>query len=572
MPRAGVRLPGGAQSAGSCKKDTERVLTGYRAWFWLTLLCAALYLPGIDSLPAMDRDESRFMQASRQMAQTGDTVRIRFLDKARNKKPAGIHWMQAASVKAFSTPESTALWPYRLPSVLGATIAVLFAFALGLLFLDRRGAFLSAALLASSFVLVVEAHTAKTDAVLLATIVTAQYALAHIYLDGRSGRVTGWRIAILFWAALAVGILIKGPVPVAVVFLTLIALLVTDRQARFWRGLRPLVGVPLLLLIAAPWYLAILLADETFLREAGGKDFLSKLISAQEQHGAPPGAYAVILIVAFAPASVFVWQALRWGWQWRREAAVRFCLCWILPFWLVLELTPTKLPHYILPVFPALALLVALAVHAAEAGEFRWLRHWASRTLYIVGLALIAGFAVLAFLLPIATGDGVAWAGLIPIVAVAAVSIYTVPRLWRGEIRPALLASAFAAPLVLAPILTAVMPTVSHMWISREIDRIVAALELPAGTRFFASGYTEPSLAFYLGSGLRLSSSAQLGSVLSERGWLAVIRDDGVGKFREAMAGRGIAIRAVGTVSGLNYSRGRRTTVTLYRPAQADPR
>ena len=55
---------------------------------------------------------------------------------------------------------------------------------------------------------------------------------------------------------------------------------------------------------------------------------------------------------------------------------MRFCLCWILPFWLVLELTPTKLPHYILPTFPALALLIAMAVRAAEAGEFRWLQHW----------------------------------------------------------------------------------------------------------------------------------------------------------------------------------------------------
>ena len=546
------------------------MLTGYRAWLWLVLLCAALYLPGLASLPAMDRDESRFMQASRQMAQTGDTIRIRFLDKARNKKPAGIHWMQAASVKLLSTPESTALWPYRLPSALGATAAVLFAFALGLLFLDRRGAFLGAALLASSFVLVVEAHTAKTDAVLLATIVAAQYALARIYLDGRSGAVTGWRVAILFWAALAVGILIKGPVPVAVVFLTLAALLVTDRQARFWHGLRPLVGLPLLLLIAAPWYLAIILADDTFLREAGGRDFLGKLISAQEQHGAPPGAYVLILIVAFAPASLFVWQALRWSWTWRREAAVRFCLCWILPFWLVLELTPTKLPHYILPTFPALALLIAMAVQAAEAGEFRWLHHWASRALYIVGLSLIGGFAVLAFLLPIMTGNGFVWAGLVPILAVAAVSLYTVPRLWRGQIRPALLASAFAAPLVFAPVLSVVAPAVNQLWISREIGRQVAALDLPAGTHFFASGYTEPSLAFYLGSGLRLTSPAAQGAGLPEQSWLAVIRDDRVEKFRESMVRHGFAVRAVGTVSGLNYSRGRRTTVTLFRPVRPD--
>ena len=546
------------------------MLTGYRAWLWLVLLCAALYLPGLASLPAMDRDESRFMQASRQMAQTGDTIRIRFLDKARNKKPAGIHWMQAASVKLLSTPESTALWPYRLPSVLGAIVAVLFAFALGLLLLDRRGAFLGAALLASSFVLVVEAHTAKTDAALLGAIVATQYALARIYFDGRDGRVSGWRIAILFWAALAVGILIKGPVPVAVVFLTLAALLATDRQARFWRGLRPLVGLPLLLLIAAPWYLAIILADDTFLREAGGRDFLGKLIAAQEQHGGPPGAYAAILIVAFAPASLFVWQALRWSWTWRREAAVRFCLCWILPFWIVLELTPTKLPHYILPTFPALALLIALAVQAAEAGEFRWLQHWATRTLYVVGFVLIGGFAIVAFLLPIATGNGVVWAGLVPILTVAATSVYTVPRLWRGELRPALLVSAFAAPLVFAPILSAVAPAVNQLWMSREIGARVAALNLPAGTRLFAVGYTEPSLAFYLGSGLRLTSPAALGPGLPVRNWLAVIRDDRVTKFRETMAARGVAIRAAGTVSGLNYSRGQRTTVTLFRPIEAN--
>ena len=136
------------------------------------------------------------------------------------------------------------------------------------------------------------------------------------------------------------------------------------------------------------------------------------------------------------------------------------------------------------------------------------------------------------------TGNGFVWAGLVPILAVAAVSLYTVPRLWRGEIRPALLASAFAAPLVFAPVLSTVAPAVNQLWISREIGRKVAALDLPAGTRFFASGYTEPSLAFYLGSGLRLTSPAALGDGLAERSWLAVIRDDRIKKFRESMARR----------------------------------
>ena len=177
-----------------------------------------------------------------------------------------------------------------------------------------------------------------------------------------------------------------------------------------------------------------------------------------------------------------------------------------------------------------------------------------------------------AFLLPIATGNGVVWAGLVPVLAVAAASVYTVPRLWRGELRPALLASAFAAPLVFAPVLLAVAPAVDQLWIGREIARKAAALNLPAGTRFFAAGYTEPSLAFYLGSGLRLTSPAAPGSGPLQRDWLAAVRDDRVRKFRNAMAARGVAVRSVGTVSGLNYSRGRLTTVTLFRPARPDGR
>ncbi|MCY4237332.1 MAG: phospholipid carrier-dependent glycosyltransferase [Rhodospirillaceae bacterium] len=543
------------------------MLTGYRAWLWLILLCAALYLPGIASMPAMDRDESRFMQASRQMAQTGDVIRIRFLDEARNKKPAGIHWMQASTVTALSSPESTALWPYRVPSVLGALVAVLFTFALGLLFLDRRGAFLAAALLASSFLLVFEAHVAKTDAALLAAIMAAQYALAKVYLEWLSGGVAGWRPALLFWTALAVGIMIKGPIPAIVVFLTLAALAVTDRRTRFWDGLRPMVGVPLLLTIAVPWYLAIILADDTFIREAAGRDFFGKLLTGQEQHWGPPGAYTLLLLATFAPASLLVWPALRWSWIWRREAMVKFCLCWALPFWLALELTPTKLPHYILPIYPALALLIAMAVQAAEAGEFRWLRHWATRLFYIACLLIFGGFTVGMFLLPIITGDGFVGVGLIPIFAFLAVSAYTVPCLWRGEIRKALLVSAFATPLVFAPVYSAVAPAVSTIWMSREIGAKVQALDLPTDVKLYATGYTEPSLAFYLGSRLMLLSPWQIGNALPKKGWLAVVGHTALPEFRTAMSKRGVTLKSVGTIFGFNYSRGRQAAVTLYRPA-----
>src|SRR5579883_1350313 len=152
----------------------ERASTGWRPWALLILLCLGLYLPGIAALPVLDRDEARFAQATRQMLESGDFLRIRFQDEARNEKPVGIYWLQAASVAVLSDAESAAIWPYRLPSLVGASIAVLLTFVLGSALVGRRAALLGAALLGSALGVVAEAHLAKTDAVLLATVVAAQ--------------------------------------------------------------------------------------------------------------------------------------------------------------------------------------------------------------------------------------------------------------------------------------------------------------------------------------------------------------------------------------------------------------
>src|SRR5438094_2847870 len=148
-------------------------LLGVRPYLVLAGLCLALYLPGIAAIPPLDRDEARFAQATRQMLASGDYLHIRFQNEARNKKPAGIYWLQAAAVAAFSSAEATAIWPYRVPSLIGATAAVLLVFAVGAaLFADRpaprRTAAIAAVLLASAIGVIVEAHIAKADAALLA--------------------------------------------------------------------------------------------------------------------------------------------------------------------------------------------------------------------------------------------------------------------------------------------------------------------------------------------------------------------------------------------------------------------
>jgi hypothetical protein len=171
-------------------------LVGARPYALLAALCLLLYVPGIGSIPPLDRDEARFAQASRQMLETGDFLRIRFQDEARNKKPAGIYWLQAAAVAAFSTPASAAIWPYRLPSLLGAMAAVLLTFALGTALLAveedggaaRRIAFFAALLLGTALGTVIEAHVAKTDAALLAAATAGERSASSMCAGEPAGR------------------------------------------------------------------------------------------------------------------------------------------------------------------------------------------------------------------------------------------------------------------------------------------------------------------------------------------------------------------------------------------------
>src|SRR5262249_47015715 len=267
-------------------------LGGWRPYALLAALCLVLYLPGITAIPPLDRDEARFAQASRQMLETGDLLRIRFQDEARNKKPAGIYWLQAASVAAFSMPESSAIWPYRLPSLAGAIGAVLLTFAIGGVLFRREAALIGAALLGSSLALISEAHIAKTDAALLAAIIAGQGALGLIYLRARSGRSSMPGLAALFWIAETAAVLLKGPVAPGIAVLTLAVLSIADRDWRWLRGLYALAGIVFMALVILPWVVAIERATEgAYLAGSLGQDFWSRLIGAQESHGAPPFTY-----------------------------------------------------------------------------------------------------------------------------------------------------------------------------------------------------------------------------------------------------------------------------------------
>jgi 4-amino-4-deoxy-L-arabinose transferase-like glycosyltransferase len=551
---------------------------GLRPYVLLTVLCALLFGPGLAGLPPLDRDESRFMQATRQMLETGDYVQIRFQDEMRAKKPAGAYWLQAAAVRALSHPLSTQAWPYRLPGALACWAAVLMTFAFGRGVMGTRPALLGALLLAISAMVVSEAHQAKSDAILLACVVAAQGALGRIYIAtrtmkigqamGRGGQIEQGQAAppdiaetLTFWLAMGVGVLIKGPLVPVIALLTIVTLSIADRSWAWLIRLRPITGFILSTAIAAPWFVAVSHATNgAFVGAAVKGDLLPKLLGAQESHGGWPGLYAVLAVALLWPGSLVIWPAMVSAWSQRHRLAYRFLLAWAVPAWIMFELVPTKLPHYVLPVFPALALLTGARIsEGADVFVSRWTKLYGMTAWAAVGLVL----AALAVLAPMRLGAGFELSTVPIAVSIVLATVLAVVLLLLDRPTSALLATVLLAVASWPPLIGQVGPRLDRLWVSRAVATEIDQLAISGPVA--AAGYAEPSLVFLLGTKTALTDGAGAAKHLAGHAdGAAVVAQSEQAAFLDAAKGLGLATDAMGEIQGLNYSKGKPVTLTVY--------
>ncbi|NBC34482.1 MAG: phospholipid carrier-dependent glycosyltransferase, partial [Alphaproteobacteria bacterium] len=382
----------------------------------LILVAVALFWPGQTTVPPVDRDEARFAQATVQMLESGDFIDIRLQDDPRYLQPAGIYWLQAAAVAGLSEAEARAIWAHRVPSLLGAVAAVALTGWLGARLFGAQVGLLGGLLLASTVLLNVEARLAKIDAMLLASILLALIGLhrAYVVRQERGARLP-WGWAVLFWAAVGAGILLKGPINPLVVGLTALTLSIIERRAGWLLALRPAWGVLIAAAIALPWYVAIYIESEgAFFQRSAGQNFLGKLFEGEQGHGFPPGYHLLVAPAVMWPAVLALILAIPWIWRRRRDPAVRFCLAWALPVWILYELVATKLPHYVLPAYPALLLLAAAALLTPVAGEQagpggrRW-PAWLFGAGWVAWLFVGAGLAAGPLAIALGVDGGAAW-------------------------------------------------------------------------------------------------------------------------------------------------------------------
>ncbi|HZS65328.1 MAG TPA: glycosyltransferase family 39 protein [Xanthobacteraceae bacterium] len=543
-----------------------------RASALLLALALIAFLPGFFQIPPVDRDEARFAQATKQMVETGDYIDIRFQDEVRYKKPAGIYWLQAAVVNGAEAAgianAHTTIWLYRIPSLLGAIGAVLLTYWTTLAFASRRAAVLAGVMLASSILLGVEARLAKTDAMLLCATVAAMGALARIYLSRGDppSVLQGLTLPAIFWTALAGGILLKGPVIVMVAGLTVGTLTFADRSARWLWQLRPLPGLLWVLLLCLPWFAAIMhRAGDTFLIDSIGKDLLEKVASGQETHGAPPGTYLLLFWLTFWPAAPLAALAAPAVWAARHEWGTRFLLAWIVPSWIVFEIVATKLPHYVLPLYPAIAILAAGAMNAGVLSQRRWLVYGASWWFIIplvAGVGVIIGAVYLTHDLHL-----LAW----PFAAAALIMGLLAWRLYEADgAEKSLLRAAAASIFMALTVYGALLPAMTELFPSVTLARI----ERQSGCAgpAVSAGYQEPSLIFLGGTRTILTDGRGAADFLALGGCrLAFVESRQERSFVTRADAIGLRYAAGPRFEAIDFSGGHFLSIAVYRSQAERP-
>lgn len=538
-----------------------------RACAALVALALLAFLPGFFQVPPVDRDEARFAQATKQMVESGDYVDIRFQEEVRYKKPVGIYWLQAGVVNAavrLGVPDAqTTIWLYRIPSLLGAIGAVLLTYWTALAFVSRRAALLAAGMMACSILLGVEARLAKTDAVLLLTVLAAMGAMARVYLNAHRalGLAPGWLLPAIFWTALAAGILIKGPLILLFTGLTAVTLMIADRSARWLLALRPLPGIVWMIALVLPWFIAIVSrAGDSFFAESLGHDMLSKVASSQEAHGAPPGYYLLLFWITFWPGAVLAGLAAPKIWESRREPGARFLLAWLIPSWIVFEVVVTKLPHYVLPLYPAIAILCAGILDLGLLSKTRWM---VRGTVGWFLFPLAVGIAGIAGLIMIGRQPGLlAWpfAAAAVIFGLFAWRLYDVDGAERALLR-GLAASVFVSIAVYAVI----FPSLPVLFPSALIAEALRDSNCPRPL-VASTSYQEPSLVFLAGTQTRFTDGAGAAEFLRQGLCrFALVEARSERSFVQRADAIGLRYASGPRIDGYNISSGRPVTIAIYR-------
>jgi len=463
----------------------------------LLAVCALLTLPNLGGPSLWDVDEGVNAQAAREMRDADTWVVPTFNYQLRTAKPVMLYWLQRASYEAFGVNEFAS----RLPSVLAGWLAILLSYELARRMFSRAVGVMSGIVLVSVVQFALLAHAATPDATLLLFTTLAFLAFWVGHEDG-SRR---WWLPTA--AACGLAVLTKGPIGVALPGLVILVYFSWNRELGRLLDRRILGAAVVFLVVAGPWY--GLVASETrgeWVKAFIGRENLERFSSPMDQHSGPFYYYLAALPVMFAPWSAFLVAVLWYSAGGtargvtadlsRETRADRFLLCWLVAYLVVFSAAATKLPNYIFPLYPALAILTARFLIAWRDGILavpRWVMATGAGALALVGAIGAGGMILADRTFP---GLGVwAAAGLLPIAGAVAMI-----RAIRRDDRSGAVSSAAAACVVFVGVLvTFPGQVVDRQKAPRELVRASGADNPHRDQRLAAYRWFQPSIVYYSG-------------------------------------------------------------------------
>jgi 4-amino-4-deoxy-L-arabinose transferase-like glycosyltransferase len=440
----------------------------------ILVVSGAVMLTGLGAPRLWDRDEPRNAGCAREMLERCDWIVPTFNGELRAHKPVLLYWCMMAAYSLGGVSEFTA----RLPSALCAMGSALATYAVGRRLFNPTVGLWSAIILSTSLMFGVAGRAATPDSLLIFCVTLSMMVYVLFAFPSKDGSYFPqplWQAALLY-GAMGLAVLAKGPVglvlPTAIIgmFLLirrlpakepnrpprtlLIALrdfVVTMRDfapLHFLRtciAMRPLLAFGMVLLVAAPWYIAVgWKTDGAFLQEFFVTHNLDRATSSMEGHRGGPWYYPLAMLVGFFPWSIFALPLVletvsRLRFRDKDGDGYLFATCWICVWVGIFSIAKTKLPSYVTPCYPAIALLAGCFVHHLQQGSLRIHRFWlpaSFATLAAVGVGILIGIPMAAEkVLP-----GEAWLGVLGVIPLAAGIISAIA--WYGE------RESWPAPLV----------------------------------------------------------------------------------------------------------------------------
>ena len=413
----------------------RRFLDSAAAPLALVFFCLVLHVIGTWALPLINRDEPRFAEASREMRELGDYVVPTFNGQLRLDKPPLIYWCQSACYRVLGENEFAA----RLPSALASALTALVVFGFGSRLYGRRTGLHAALLFTLSLQVIVQSKAAVADMCMVLFVALASWAGWEICTsEAPKSRRIWWGI---FYLSLALGFLAKGPVawlPIG----TVLIFFAWTRKSGVNRVAKFHLGIPLMLILVALWGIpALRQTHGEYFRIGIGHHVIERSFVALETHGANglPGYlallpfYFVTIFASFFPWSFFLPRMVaHFRNPVNRQPRELYLIGGIVLTFLIFTLLSTKLPHYVLPAFPLLSILLA-----GWLGETRFPPKWAATMATLAAIFSIAIPLLSARFFPVARLAREAAPWLKPETRFATVEFQEPDVVWyfRGHIR-----------------------------------------------------------------------------------------------------------------------------------------